>query len=212
MKKVIVIMSLLVTGTLSGAYQLYQLVPVPIATAVIAEKPGKTMGGGSQAAMLLPAHLSDKQSQLLNLAHKFAKAEGLQPELVQSVLLQETNAGGLKVYKVANPGPEAYFGPMQIKLGATKDVLKQSPSLFDKYGFHTRTDDEIKANLILNESFNMEVGTKYLRMLKAQYGFSGRQLMNAYNRGPGGVQAVDDTFHYALGGEAKLAAWKQKRK
>lgn len=211
MKKVIVVMSLLAAGTLSGAYELYKLVPKPIATAVIAEKPGKGMGGDQQAATLLPAHLSSKQSQLLSLAHKFAKAEGLQPELVQSVLLQESNAGGLKTYKVANPGPEAYFGPMQIKLGATKDVLKRNPGLFEKYGFHTRTDDEIKANLILNESFNVEVGTKYLRLLKQQYGFSGRQLMNAYNRGAGGVQLVDDTFHYALGAEAKFAAWKRKK-
>lgn len=209
MKEVIVIVSLMAAGTLSGAYELYnRYMPVPIATAVIAEKPDKIMGG--KAAILLPTNLSDKQSTLLGLAHKFARAEGLSPALVQSVLLQETNAGGMRSYKVANAGPEAYFGPMQIKLGATKDVLKQNPYLFNKYDFHTKSDDEIKANLILNEPFNLEVGTKYLRLLQRQHGFSGRKLMNAYNRGAGGVEFVDEEFHYALGAEAKLAAWKRQ--
>lgn len=210
MKKVIVIVSLLAAGTLSGAYELYnRYMPVPIATAVIAEKPDKIMGG--KAAILLPTNLTDKQSNLLSLASKFALAEGLSPALVQSVLLQETNAGGIKSYRVANPGPEAYFGPMQIKLGASKDVLRENPYLFTKYDFHTKSDDEIKANLILNEPFNLEVGTKYLRLLQKQYGFTGRKLMNAYNRGAGGVNFIDaDEFHYALGAEAKLAAWKRK--
>lgn len=210
MKKVIVIVSLLAAGTLSGAYELYnRFMPVPIATAVIAEKPDKIMGG--KAAILLPTNLTDKQSNLLSLASKFALAEGLSPALVQSVLLQETNAGGIKSYRVANPGPEAYFGPMQIKLGASKDVLRQNPYLFTKYDFHTKSDDEIKANLILNEPFNLEVGTKYLRLLQKQYGFTGRNLMNAYNRGAGGVNFINpDEFHYALGAEAKLAAWKRK--
>lgn len=211
MKKVIVITSLIAAGSLSGAYNLYErYMPVPIATAVIAEKPNKVMGG--QAATLLPTNLSDKQAALLNMASTFAKAEGLSPEMVQGVLLQESNAGGLKSYKVANPGPDAYFGPMQIKLAATKDVLKGSPGLFAKYGFHTKSDDEIKANLILNEPFNVEVGVKYLHMLKTQYGFTGRKLMNAYNRGAGGVESVDDSFHYALGAEAKLASWKSAKK
>lgn len=209
LKKVIVVMSLLAAGTLSGAYELYKLVPEPVATSVIAEKPEPGKAGG-QAAVLLPSHLTSKQSHLLGLAHKFAKAEGLQPEIVQSVLLQETNAGGMKAYKVANPGPDAYFGPMQLKLSATRDVLKRSPGLFAKYGFHTKTDDEIKANLILNEQFNLEVGTKYIKLLRDTYGFSGRRLMNAYNRGPGGVNGVDDNFHYAIGAESKLASMKAK--
>lgn len=210
MKKVIVIVSLLAAGTLSGAYELHnRFMPVPIATAVIAEKPDKVMGG--QAATLLPTNMTDRQALLMQLAIKFAKQEGVSPALAQSVLLQETNAGGAKIYRVVNPGPEAYFGPMQIKLGATKDILKTSPGLFAKYGFHGQTDDEIKANLILNEAFNLEVGVKYLRLLNKLYGYTGRDLMNAYNRGPSGVKDVDaEAFHYAIGAEKKLVAWKGK--
>ena len=211
MRKVIVAMTLAASFAVYGAYELYQLVPQPIATAVIGEKQDKILGGS--AATLLPANLTTKQSRLLNLAYTVAKEEGIKhPEIIQSILLQETGAGGMKAYKVANPGPDAYFGPMQIKLGATRDVLSQHPTLWTRYDFHTRTDDEVKANLILNEEFNMRVAVKYVKLLQAQYGFTGRELVNAYNRGPGGVKAVDADYHYAVGAESKLAAWKGNRK
>lgn len=209
MHSVFSVLALVVLLILAGAYTVFQRVPEPVATSVIGEKPGKVVGG--QVAKVLPAGLSEKQHRLLNMAYELGRQHGFKnPEIVQAVLLQETHAGGLNSYRVANPGPEAYFGPMQIKLAAAKDVLRRWPSLFTAYGFHTRTDDEIKANLILNERFNLEVGTKYLKLLSTEYGFTGRALMNAYNRGPGGVQAVDSsTFHYAVGAERKLANLKK---
>lgn len=210
MKSIIAIWVLAVSSVLAAAHSLYQHVPQPVANSVIGEKAQTTLGG--QAVKVLPSNLSEKQHRLLNLAYEMGKSHGFKdPEIVQAVLLQETLAGGVGNYKVANPGPDAYFGPMQIKLTAAKDVLTRWPSLFGSYGFHTRTDDEIKANLILNERFNLEVGTKYLLILKQQYGFSGRDLMNAYNRGPGGVKEVGRDFHYAVGAERKLAAMHLKR-
>lgn len=211
MKQVIAVMALVASGAVFGAYKMFDTMPSPNATAVIAEKPGKTMGG--QTATLLPTTLTAKQAHLLQLAYQAAKNEGLKnPEVLQVILLQETKAGGMKSYKVANPGPEAYFGPMQIKLAAARDVLARNPKLYDKYDFHTKTDDEVKANLILNEEFNIEVGAKYAKILETVYRLAGRELTNAYNRGPGGVKAVDDNFHYAIEGEAKLAAYKRKGK
>lgn len=211
MIKVIGSLTVVAAATLVLAYEAYnQFMPIPVATAVVAEKPDKTVGG--QAGFLLPESLTDKQAKLLEMARTIAKKEGVSPEVAQGVLLQESHAGGIASYKVANPGPDAYFGPMQIKLSATKDVLKKSPELYKKFDFHTKTDDEIKANLILNEAFNLEVGIKYIRMLKEGYGFTGRKLMNAYNRGPGGVEKVDDDFHYAKGAEQKLVEWRTAKK
>ena len=204
-------MSLIATVVVAGAASLYsEYAPQSIATAVIAEKPSKLLGG--QAAILLPSTLTAKQSNLLNMAYKMAKEEGFKdPEIAQQVLLQETDAGGLKSYKVANPGPDAYFGPMQVKLVAARAVLNENPQLYDKYDFHTKTDDEVKANLILNEPFNLRVGIKYLRILNQRYGFTGRELLNAYQKGPGGVKEVDnDSYHYAISAEKKLAALKRK--
>jgi hypothetical protein len=211
MKQVITVMALVVAGTVYGAYKLFDYVPTPIATAVIAEKPGKTMGGN--LAVLLPQNLSSKQSYLLNAAYAAAKAEGFKnPEIMQTILLQETRAGSMKSYKVANAGPEAYYGPMQIKLAAARDVLARNPALYAKYDFHTKTDDEVKANLILNEKFNIEVATKYVGILQVVYGLTGRELTNAYNRGAGGVKSVGPDYHYAIEGERKLAEFKRSGK
>jgi hypothetical protein len=210
MKKVITSMALLTALLVYGALELFKLSPTPIANSVIAEKSEGSIGG--QVATVVPKDLTSKQSKLLNMAYTAGKENGLKdPEIVQAILLQETRAG-TGSYKVANPGPDAYFGPMQIKLVAARAVLQRWPSMYEKFGFHTRTDDEVKANLILNESFNLDIAAKYLVILKREYGFNGRELINAYNRGPGGVKAVDADYHYAVGAEAKLAAYKQKRR
>lgn len=212
MKKVISTMALLTALLVWGAASLFQLTPTPVANSVIAEKATTNAQGGNQIATVLPSSLSSKQHRLLTMAYEIGKQNGLQnPEIIQAILLQESKAGGMDSYKVANAGPDAYFGPMQIKLKAARDVLAKWPSLYDTFGFHTRTDDEVKANLILNERFNLEVATKYIVILTKTYGLSGRELVNAYNRGPGGVKSVDSDFHYAVGAEAKLAAYKQRR-
>jgi len=210
MYRVIAVMAVVASGTIYGGYKMFEELPVPVATAVIAEKPGKVMGGSN--AVLLPQNLSNKQARLLQQAYAAAKAEGVNPETMQVILLQETGAGTAPSYKVANAGPNAYYGPMQIKLAATRHVLDRNPGLYKKYDFHTHTDDEVKANLILNEKFNIEIAAKYVKILQKDYGLSGTKLTNAYNRGPTGVQSVGDDFHYAVEGREKLAAYKRKGK
>lgn len=208
MKKVIVTMALLTALLSYGATELFKLTPQPIGNSVIAEK--SEGNGGEQVATILPADLTDTQHKLLNMAYEVAQENGLKnPEVIQAILLQETRAGGMGSYKVANPGPDAYFGPMQIKLAAARDVLAQWPSLYAQFGFHTKTDDEVKANLILNERFNIEVATKYVLILKQTYGLKGRDLIQAYNKGPGGYAGTN--YAYADQATAKLATWKTKR-
>jgi hypothetical protein len=201
MKKVISALSLIAALAIYGAAQLYQQVPKPIGNSVIAEQ-----GDGARVATLLPSSMTDKQHELLNMAYEVGvEAKLKSPEILQAVLLQETGAGAATSYNVANPGPNAYFGPMQIKLVAAKAVLQRWPAMFTEYGFHTKTDDEIKANLILNERFNMHVAAMYLTILSRDYGFKGRELLNAYNRGPAGVKEVGTDYHYAIGAQRKLA-------
>lgn len=212
MKKVIAALLVITATAVYGAAELFAMVPTAIGTAVIAEK---TVGGnfGGQAAILLPENLTSSQGRLLAEAYSIAKADGHKhPELVQAILLQETMAGGMKAYRVANAGPEAYFGVMQIKLGAAKDVLGVWPDLYKKFGLQTRADDEIKANLILNDNFNMAVASKYLLVLNKRYGYSGHALMVAYNKGPGGAQGVNPVDNdYAQSALSKLAARKGKK-
>lgn len=185
------------------------MLPKPVSNVVLAEKgDGIIMGG--QAAVAVPANLTNAQHAILKMAYDIAKADGHKnPELVQGVILQESHAGGLKSYKVAGNRGDEYYGIGQIKVGAARDVMTTYPHLWKEYKFHTKTDDELIANLILNYRFNIEITSKYLKLLSTRYGFTGRQLVNAYNRGPGGVRSVDDNYHYALDVESKLRAMKR---
>jgi hypothetical protein len=191
-----------------GVVKAEKIMPTPIANSVIAEKPEKAIGG--QVAVLLPASLTMKQHQLLNEAYTIAKNDGHKdPAVLQGIILQETRAGGMSSFRVAGNKSDPYYGVGQVKLAAARDVMSSYPKLWTQFGFHTRTDDELKANLILNDKFNLEVVSKYLLIL-SRMGFSGRDLVNAYNRGPGGVAAVDSAdFHYAIGVESKLANMKK---
>jgi hypothetical protein len=194
----------------SAAYQMVGLLPEPKANTVLAEKSSVILGG--QAAVLVPDNLSTSQYQVLNTAYQIAKADGHKnPELVQGILLQESKAGAMNSYKVAGNKGDEYYGLGQIKLAATRDVMATFPALWAKYKFQTKTDDELKANLILNQTFNIEITSKYLKMLQERYGLSGRQLVNAYNRGPGGVKNVDSSFHYAIGVEKNIANMRKKK-
>lgn len=209
MYKTVAALSVVLTTVFSGLYHLETLEPTPVGNAVIAEKPQTGVIG--QAAILLPANLSLSQTQILNTAYQVAKADGHKnPEIVQQMILQESQAGGVDKFKVAGNHGDEYFGLSQLKIKAAKEVLNQYPALFTKYQFQTRTDDEIKANLIMNPVFNIEVGSKYLKILHDRYGYSGRTLLNAYNRGPEGVKSVDENFHYARGAEQKLVQWKRR--
>jgi hypothetical protein len=184
--------------------------PEPVPTAVLGAKPSRLLGG--QGAVLLPPNLSAKQYDLLRFAYQVAVADGHRdPALVQGVLLQESEAATGAGYRVAGTAASPYFGAMQLKLPTAREVLASYPGLYAKYGLQTRTDDEVKANLILNDRFNVEVGSKYLRLLSLRYGLTGTRLVNAYNRGPGGVEAVGDDYHYGLGVAAKAARLKGLR-
>lgn len=150
-------------------------------TAVLAT-PNK---GGTDIAILLPNNLTNKQYQILGEAYKIAKDDGHKnPEILQGILLQESNAGHHPTYRVSNPGINAYFGLAQIKVAAARDVLKSYPELYKQFKFQTKTDDEIRAHLILDDTFNISVASKYLKILKNDYGLSEKEMIRAFNKGP----------------------------
>jgi len=203
MRRILLGMAAILASSVFLLSHAYTLIPNAVGTSVIGEKPTHIMGG--QVVTLLPDNMTMKQHQVLNTAYDIAKADGHKdPQLVQGVLLQESGAGSISSYRVAGPSKEPYFGVGQIKVSAARDVMIAHPALWAKYAFQTKTDDELKAHLILNTVFNIEITSKYLRLLQLRYGFQGRDLLNAYNRGPGGVKNVDQDFHYAIGVEAKL--------
>jgi hypothetical protein len=159
----------------------------------------------NKVAVEIPKNLSAHQAQILGMAYDIAKNDGhKQPQLLQGIVLQESNAGDSK-YKVA--GQEAglkpnsrYYGVGQIKLAAAQEVLNRYPKMKQEFEFHTNTDEEIIAKLIENDRFNLSIASKYLLVLKS-YGYDTiRQVAVAYNKGAGGAKGVDpNTNQYSLG-------------
>ena len=184
----------------------YKVQPQMKGTSVVATKSDKTLGG-TGVAFLLPDNLTKDQYAVLNKAYTQAKQDGHKsPEILQGILLQETKAGAMRSYKVAGQelnSKEKYYGLGQIKLGAAKDVLKTWPELYSKYGFHTKEDEEIIAHLILNDDFNIEVASKYLKLLRDRSSNkSDNFIIAAYNRGLGGAKELGNqvaNFHYVKG-------------
>ena len=197
---ILAVVSVMSVGVLGNFYQITQ---PKVGTSVISPKFDKTVGG-DPLTFAVPENLSEKQHRILNAAYSIAKAIGLKkPELAQGILIQESKAGGLESYKVAGQEfglktNERYYGIGQIKLSAAKVVLNRFPRLWDKYDFHTHTDEEIIANLIMNDLFNVEISTRYLKILSDDYGYEGDKLVAAYNKGPGGVREVANpsALHY----------------
>ena len=191
---ILAVFSVMSVGVLGNFYQITQ---PRVGTSVISPKMEKQMGG-NELTFSLPSSLTEKQHHLLDFAYSIAKKVGLKsPEIAQGIIFQESKAGGMDSYKVAGQEfglktNERYYGVGQIKLPATKAVLQKFPYLWDKYDFHTRTDEEIIANLIMNDLFNVEVATLYLKILSSDFGYEGDRLTAAYNKGPGGVRSVSD--------------------
>lgn len=191
---ILAVVSVMSVGVLGNFYQITQ---PKIGTSVISPKFDKSIGG-DPLTFAVPDNLSAKQHQILNAAYSIAKAIGLKkPELAQGILIQESRAGGLDSYKVAGQEfglktNERYYGIGQMKLSAAKAVMNRSPQLWDKYDFHTHTDEELIANLIMNDLFSVELSARYLKILSDDYGYEGDKLVAAYNKGPGGVREVSN--------------------
>ena len=191
---ILAVVSVMSVGVLGNFYQITQ---PKIGTSVISPKFDKAIGG-DPLTFTVPENLSEKQHRILNAAYSIAKAIGLKkPELAQGILIQESQAGGLDSYKVAGQEfglktNERYYGVGQVKLSAAKAVMSRFPQMWDKYDFHTRTDEELIANLIMNDLFCVEISTRYLKILSDDYGYEGDKLVAAYNKGPSGVKAVEN--------------------
>lgn len=140
----------------------------------------------------MPEHFSKKQVEALQMAIEIAIKDGhSNPQLLQGIILQETNAGELNSFNVAGQEfglrpNERYYGIAQIKLAAAKDVLKYYPGIKNEFNMQSLTDEEIIANLILNTKYNLTVASKYLKVLKTVYNVPENMLAAAYNQGAGG--------------------------
>jgi len=125
----------------------------------------------------------------------------VEPKLVQAIVIQESNAGKHPNFRVAGHKEglkpfQRYYGLGQIKLSAAKDVVKKHPRILVDFDIKSKTEDEIVANLIKNDEFNLTVTALYLSLLKDTYGLkSTLAIATAYNLGPTGAKSVDPSEH-----------------
>jgi len=127
-------------------------------------------------------YFSVSQCVVLTYAWHIAVADGIEPAVLQGILLQESK----EKFRVAGPSKSPYFGVGQIKLPTALAMLQKWPELYDKFDFDTKHPLEVQAKLMLDDEFNIAVASKYLRYLKSTFKFSGDKLIDAYNMGPGG--------------------------
>lgn len=137
--------------------------------------------------------LDKTQVKYLTIAYGVALEDGYNPKKLQGLLMQESKAGAHSNYKESGPTNSRYYGVGQIKYSTAVEVIQNNPSL-RAYVKSLSKNDVIHA-LKHNAEFAIRVTSKYL--LQVGNGVINEKAITAYNRGPGGVKAVNPkTFHY----------------
>jgi LysM repeat protein len=153
----------------------------------------------------LPEVISSHQADVLAQAKRTAETDGIEPGLLQGILLNESDAGSNPHYKVTGPKGERQYGVGQIELPTALRVMATYPELWATFGFHTHTDEEVIAKLIENDAFNIAVASKYTIILRHSGYKSAASAAVAYHKGPGGAIGVDaKTDRYAMRATAHI--------
>lgn len=136
-------------------------------------------------------YLTDEQRGSLELARKVGSSEDLSLALM-GICMQETLCGVVRSvgHQTAPVGKRSY-GIMQVKVSATRDVLKRFPELGT-----FRTDEEIIAKLLTDDEWNMRIALGYLKILKDRYSLNWKSMLTAYNLGPGGALSLSNPEEY----------------
>lgn len=146
-------------------------------------------------------YVMDKREQNLMLVHEIAAEVGHQ-EILQAMLLQETN-GGLHPTCMSNPHSppsQRSYGLMQVQIVAARSILQRYPTLMDDYypGRELKrvSDREIVNMLMTNPVANIRIAAYhfnlYLNMVKGDVS----RAIAAYNVGIGGVTKLKSPAHY----------------
>lgn len=171
----------------------------------------------AQAAAKVPAHilsqapaitfwndrakqtLSRDQMALLVLARQIGDEDDV-GELLQGIILNETNAGRWKtlVGDTTKPYLRRSFGVAQVKIIAAEQVLAAHPELGR---FKSRW--QLANRLLTDHEFNLQVASKYLAWLRS-FGRELSWIPVAYNMGPTDASKVDRTWSHKYA--VKLAA------
>ena len=128
--------------------------------------------------------LSNAQIHKVQLAKKIAIQDGhTNPNILPAIILKESNAGERK-----QNGPN--LGIAQVTVQTAIAVITEYPEL----GSYSR--QVLRSKLLNDDTFNMKVASKYLKMVQAKTIAS---TITAYNLGPAGSKRVNpDTHNYTV--------------
>jgi len=142
----------------------------------------------------LPDRFNPHQAKLLTMVYEIAKEDGhKQPQVLQGILLQESNAGE----KIHGKGSDCY-GIFQLKLVAAKEALNAFPALWEEFNFRGKSDREVISKLKRDERFNAAIASKYALVLSRLGYDTIAKLALAFNAGPYGAKSKNPrTNRYA---------------
>lgn len=137
-----------------------------------------------------------EQRKLMTMAFHIGQDVGF-PETIQSLLLQETQAGayGDRIGDTNLRIGKRSYGVMQMKVATAKKVLKKYPKLIPKY-FPTRKtlkrvrDEELIIRLIQDDEFNIRLAALNFNIHRKQ-SKSWAQAVVAYNTGQGTANKIN---------------------
>jgi len=134
------------------------------------------------------------QREVLLIAWKAGAAIGY-PETIQAICIQETLAGLLgPIGDLGEKVGKKSYGVMQVKLETAKDVLRWYPSEF-QFTSQRIIDEELMIKLILDDEFNIKVGSLYFKKLierSKRYKKPWSKAVLAYNQGFNGTRNPND--------------------
>lgn len=143
----------------------------------------------------------DVRDQNLILVHEVATEVG-HPEVLQAMLLQETN-GGLHPTCMSNPRlplRQRSYGLMQVQVVAARSILQRFPILMDAYypgrELNRVSDWEIVKLLMKNPIANIQIAAYHFNLYLRMMGGNISKAIAAYNVGIGGVTKLKSPAHY----------------
>lgn len=131
-------------------------------------------------------------NELAEYAYQTAISDGHHnPKYVVGVLNVESKLGEHDNFRVVKHLSSTFYGAGQLTIGAAKAVMQRFPKMWES--LDTKTEEELKAKLILDDKFNVQVTSKYLLMMGVNQNLD--RGIAAYNVGIGAVKTINPSAH-----------------
>ncbi len=142
----------------------------------------------------IPEHIQvQTQNQKIDtpvtLAAKIGQQHGV-GDIMKRILKQESNNGKAELIGGTHlPVGKRYYGVMQMKVVAVREVMRRYPNFTKKYFSEEKSvpDEFVIAKLITNNEFSIEAATLYYTYMKKLAKRDTYLAVAAYNQGPSAI-------------------------